>query len=179
MSRAIAVVALLCVASSPASSIAARKDRVPATLADLSARSAPVRREEAVDADAAQAARSYEAFLAIPDTDAAMRAQALRRLGDLRLAEAEALRAQDGAESPPAVAAARESIAAYRRLLQEQPAAVSSDIVLYQLARAYESVGEPVEALCTCVKRCRRPDREGGGGLLHSVGGALLQELIL
>jgi tetratricopeptide (TPR) repeat protein len=147
VSRAIAVVALLCVASSPASSIAARKDRVPATLADLSARSAPVRREEAVDADAAQAARSYEAFLAIPDTDAAMRAQALRRLGDLRLAEAEALRAQDGAESPPAVAAARESIAAYRRLLQEQPAAVSSDIVLYQLARAYESVGEPVEAL--------------------------------
>ena len=75
-----------------------------------------------------------------------MRAQALRRLGDLRLAEAEALRAQDGAESPAAVAAARESIAAYQRLLQEQPDAASADAVLYQLARAYESVGESVEA---------------------------------
>jgi tetratricopeptide (TPR) repeat protein len=106
-----------------------------------------VRPEVAVDADAAQAARSYEAFLAIPDTDASMRAQALRRLGDLRLAEAEALRAQDGAESPAAVAAARESIAAYQRLLQEQPVADSADTVLYQLARAYENVGESAEAL--------------------------------
>ena len=146
MSRVIAVAALLCVASLPASSVAARKDRAPATLADLAVRSAPVRREETVAADATTAARSYEAFLEIPDTDAAMRAQALRRLGDLRLAEAEALRAQDGAESPAAAAAARESIAAYQRLLQEQPDAASADAVLYQLARAYESVGESVEA---------------------------------
>jgi len=145
--RAIAVAALVCLVSSPASSVAARKDKAPATLADLAARSAPVRREETVDVDAAQAARSYEAFLAIPDTDASMRAQALRRLGDLRLAEAETLRAQDGAESPAAVAAARESIAAYQRLLQEQPGADSADTVLYQLARAFESVGESAGAL--------------------------------
>ncbi len=44
-------------------------------------------------------------------------------------------------------AAARESIAAYQRLLQEQPDAASTDAVLYQLARAYESLGEPGEAL--------------------------------
>ncbi len=147
MSRVVAVAALLLLASLPAPAVAARKDRAPATLADLAARSAPVRREETVDADAAQAARSYEAFLQIPDTDAAMRAQALRRLGDLRLAEAEALRAQDGAESPAAVAAARESISAYQRLLQEQPDAASTDAVLYQLARAFESLGETGEAL--------------------------------
>ena len=132
MSRAIAVAALLCLASWPASSVAARKERTPATLADLAARSAPVPREETVDADAAQAARSYEAFLEIPDTDEAMRAQALRRLGDLRLADAEALRAQDGVESPAAVAAAHESIAAYDRLLQEQPDAASADAALYE-----------------------------------------------
>ena len=58
MNRAIAVAALLCLASLPATSVAARKDRAPATLADLAARSAPVRREETVDADATTAARS-------------------------------------------------------------------------------------------------------------------------
>ena len=42
-------------------------------------------RRSAVAADAAQAARSYEAFLQIEGADPALRAQALRRLGDLRL----------------------------------------------------------------------------------------------
>ena len=58
-----------------------------------------------------------------------------------------ALRAQDGAESEAAAAATRESIAAYRQLLDDQPDAASTDAVLYQLARAYESLGETDEAL--------------------------------
>jgi tetratricopeptide (TPR) repeat protein len=147
MNRIIPVAALLCIVALPSPVDAARKSRAPATLADLATRKAPVHREEPVTADAGLAASSYQDFLKIPDTDPAMRAQALRRLGDLRLAEAEALRAQDGAESEAAAAATRESIAAYRQLLNDQPDAASTDAVLYQLARAYESLGETNEAL--------------------------------
>jgi tetratricopeptide (TPR) repeat protein len=142
----IAVAVLACLASSSPAE-AARRSREPATLGDLASRSAPIHREEAVEAEAGQAASSYEDFLEIPDTDPGMRAQALRRLGDLRLAEAETLRAQDGASSEAAATATRESIAAYQQLLSEQPGAAGTDAVLYQLARAYESLGETSQAL--------------------------------
>src|SRR5690606_34605200 len=83
----------------------------------------------------------------IPETDPALRAQALRRLGDLRLTEAENLRAQDGATSERASVVAREAIAAYERLLAEQPQGADTDVAIYQLARAHESLGEPDAAL--------------------------------
>ena len=85
--RVIGVV-LACVACLVPQAEAARKSKEPATLADLSQRSAPLRPEEPVVADIGLAARSYEDFLRISETDPALRAQALRRLGDLRLAEA-------------------------------------------------------------------------------------------
>jgi len=145
--RRIAIAALACLASHAPSAEAARKVREPATLADLASRSAQVRPGEAVAADLGLAAQSYEEFLRIPETDPALRAQALRRLGDLRLAEADALRAQDGATGAQATAATREAIAAYERLLQEQPGGRANDVALYQLARAHESLGEPDRAL--------------------------------
>ena len=147
MSARIAFVVLVGLAALPQLADAARKSREPATLGDLASRSAPIRREEAVEAEAGQAARSYEDFLKIPDTDPGMRAQALRRLGDLRLAEAESRRAEDGPASEAAAAATRESIAAYQQLLDEQPGAAGTDAVLYQLARAYESLAETSQAL--------------------------------
>lgn len=138
----------LAVAMAPAAD-AARKARPPATLADLAQRSAPVDRSTAVEADAAVAARSYEDFLRIEGADAALRAQALRRLGDLRLADAEAQVASDGAQSEPARAAAGQAVAAYRQLLDEQPLHGGADAVLYQLARALEHAGDPTAAHAT------------------------------
>ena len=128
---------------------AGRKPAPPATLQDLARRAAPIDRTQAVAADPEQAARSYEDFLKIEGSDPALRAQALRRVGDLRLAAAEALRAQDGAATEQAAAAATDAIAAYRRLLDEYPAYPATDAVLYQLARAYESVGDSTQALAT------------------------------
>ena len=146
MNARVIVAVLACfAASSPAD--AARKQPEPATLGDLAKRSVPIQRGGAVEVEAGQAARSYEDFLRIPDTDPGMRAQALRRLGDLRFAEAETLRVEDGAESAAATTASRESIAAYQQLLEEQPDAAGTDAVLYQLARAYESLGETSQAL--------------------------------
>jgi tetratricopeptide (TPR) repeat protein len=131
----------------PASSDAARRAREPATLAELASRPAPVDSGESVTADVALAAASYQRFLEIPAAEPVLRAQALHRLGDLRLAEAEWLRAQDGAGSGRADAATREAIAAYQQRLAEEPSGPGNDAVLYQLARAYEGVGEPGPAM--------------------------------
>jgi len=128
---------------------AARKSRQPATLADLAGRSVPVHPGEAVVTEAGQAARSYEEFLRIEDADPALRAQALRRLGDLRLAEAEALAAGGDAQADGTVSAARQAIEAYRQLLEEQPDYPGADAVLYQLARALDHGGDPDAALAT------------------------------
>jgi tetratricopeptide (TPR) repeat protein len=139
MTRRLAAVVAATLVASPAG--AAREPAAP-TLGSLGQRSAPVDHAVAVEATAGQAAASYEAFLALPDTDPAMRAQALRRLGDLRLAEAETLRAESGAESAAAADASRQAVSAYRRLLDEQPDAKGADAVLYQLARACEGAGD-------------------------------------
>lgn len=125
---------------------AARKARAP-TLADLARRSAPVDRSQAVTADAPQAARSYEAFLAIEGADPALRAQALRRLGDLRLESAGALAAGDEGSNSQSVAAAQEAVTAFQQLLDEYPDYAARDAVMYQLARAEEAAGRPDAAL--------------------------------
>ena len=146
--RQLAALLALAVAVAPAAA-AARKARPPATLADLAGRSAPVDRSAVVEADAAAAARSYEDFLRIEGADAALRAQALRRLGDLRLAAAEAQLARDGADSETARTTAGQAVAAYRQLLEEQPRHDGADAVLYQLARALEHAGDPAAAHAT------------------------------
>ncbi|MFO1408438.1 MAG: tetratricopeptide repeat protein [Steroidobacteraceae bacterium] len=140
MNRRLLAAVLACLAA--VAPVHAAHKSEPGTLGDLGTRAAPVDRAVAVEAEAGQAARSYEEFLRIPDTDPALRAQALRRLGDLRLAESETLRADQGAESPAAAEAAREAVAAYRQLLAEQPQVAGADAVLYQLARASESLGD-------------------------------------
>jgi tetratricopeptide (TPR) repeat protein len=126
---------------------AGRKSRPPMTLGDLAGRNAPVHPGEPVAADAAQAARSYEEFLGIDGADAGLRAQALRRLGDLRLDEAETLVARAGEDAAAATRTAQQAAAAYRQLLEEQPDYAAADAVLYQLARALEHTGDAAGAL--------------------------------
>lgn len=145
--RSLALLICCSCALAPAAD-AARKPQ-PATLGDLAKRSAPIDRAATVNADAAQAAESYQAFLQIEGADAALRAQALRRLGDLRLADAEAAIARDGDETEVARGLARQAIDAYRQLLSEQPSFAAADAVLYQLARALEHVDDAPGAAAT------------------------------
>jgi len=126
------------------------------TLQDLATRTAPINRDQAVAVDPAQAASSYEDFLKIDGSDPALRAQALRRVGDLHLAMCDALRAQEGGSVEQAAAAANSAIAAYQRLLKEFPAYPATDVVLYQLARAYESIEDPDQALTVLDELVRR-----------------------
>jgi tetratricopeptide (TPR) repeat protein len=146
--RSLALLLACSMALTPAAD-AARKPRSPATLADLASQSAPVDRAVVVTADAAQAADGYQAFLQIEGADPALRAQALRRLGDLRLAEAEAAIARDGTGAGAARDLAQEAIDAYQRLLGEQPSFAAADAVLYQLARAFEYVEDAQRAAAT------------------------------
>ena len=136
--------ALLAGWSAPAES--ARKQASP-TLGSLSQRTAPIDRSLPVQADVAGAAHSYEAFLAIPDADPALQAQALRRLGDLRLEQALALSAAGEAQVAAAEALARQAIAAYRELLEKHPDGPARDAVFYQLARACETAGDATAAM--------------------------------
>ena len=80
------------VAGGSSTAEAARK-RPSSTLGALTEVTAPIDRSVAVQADVAETTRSYEAFLRIEDADPVLRAQALRRLGDLRLEQAVAPRA--------------------------------------------------------------------------------------
>jgi TolA-binding protein len=146
MSARLVVVALCCLGALAPAAEAARKSKQPATLADLAQRSVTVQSGVPATADVATAAGSYEDFLKIDGADPALRAQALRRLGDLRLGEAEAAAAREGSEQQVHAAAAQ-AVAAYRGLLAEQPDYAGADAVTYQLARALEFSGDTDGAL--------------------------------
>jgi cellulose synthase operon protein C len=148
MNRALLIAALVGLALSPLPTSAKKKVKEPPTLGELATRPAPEVQPGLVEANADIAAQTYREFLRIEGADPSMRAQALRRLGDLRLAAADALRAQDEG-SAGAVAVGREAIEAYQRLLAEYPEQAADGLVLYQLARAWDGVGEPDQALGT------------------------------
>ncbi|HEX9772116.1 MAG TPA: tetratricopeptide repeat protein [Steroidobacteraceae bacterium] len=144
--RAAVVAALVAATLGATSAEAKRRPAEPPTLKDLASATAPITPAEPVEANADIAAQSYRDFLAIEDAEPRMRAQALRRLGDLRLAAAESLRAQD---DNSAAAVGREAIDAYQRLLAEYPGEANGAEVLYQLARAWDGIGEPQRGLET------------------------------
>ena len=124
----------------------ARRKAEP-TLGSLAGRSAPVDRSQPVQAEPEDAANSYEAFLRIDGADPALKAQALRRLGDLRLEQAAALSGAGDVTDPAAQARAREAVAAYQQLLHDYPDYAARDAALYQLARASEVAGDPGAAM--------------------------------
>ena len=142
MKRRSLLAVVACLATAAPVAEAARKAAQPPTLADLAKRSVPVNAGQVVAADAAEAARSYEEFLRIDGADPALRAQALRRVGDLRLAEAETLLERDAGNGDDARAAAAQAVDAYRQLLETWPGYADADAVLYQLARALEFAGD-------------------------------------
>ncbi len=124
----------------------ARK-KAPATLGSLAGRSAPVDRSVAVQAAPDDAAQSYEAFLHIDGADPELKAQALRRLGDLRLEQAATLSAAGDVPDAASQAKARDAIVAYQELLREFPDYPARGAALYQLARACEVAGDADAAM--------------------------------
>ena len=89
---------------------------------------------------------NYRAFLDLVSDDPELRAEAMRRLGDLELEATETQQLlenidalnQDGYNS---------AVGLYQQLLEAYPDYRRNDTVLYQLARAYETGGRTDEAL--------------------------------
>ncbi|MDJ0711006.1 MAG: tetratricopeptide repeat protein [Woeseiaceae bacterium] len=97
--------------------------------------------------DSSELARQgYRDFLDLVSDDPELRAEAMRRLGDLELDATEAGQLADNIESLDS-AGFDNAVDLYQRLLEAYPDYRRNDTVLYQLARAYEVGGRTDEAL--------------------------------
>ena len=117
------------------------------TIQDLNARAVDVQSGAQPQASAAKAMDNYRRFLELQATDPKLRAEALRRLGDLNLEAGEFERMEKEVTQIDLQGA--EAIRLYSTLLRAYPNYPRNDEVLYQLARAYETTGQSEQALAT------------------------------
>jgi cellulose synthase operon protein C len=141
-----AIAALLCAVALPAAQSAQPGQPAP-TIGDLKAKSAPVQPNTTPSGGAAKAMENYRQFLDLQNTDPKQRAEALRRLGDLKLESGELERM--ASEVTQLDVQGAEAIRLYATLLKAYPNYPRNDQVLYQLARAYETSGQSDQALAT------------------------------
>jgi TolA-binding protein len=139
--RALAAAVLLALAPLPA---LAAKPAPPPTLKDLKGTAPVVRKDEAVAPDPERAKTLYRDFLDQEGGDPALRTEAMRRLGDLQIEAGDTARGETAGQGE---AETREAIAIYTKLLEQQPDYARADVVMYQLARGWEALGEPNKAL--------------------------------
>lgn len=141
MRRALLAGLLLALGATPA---LAAKPAPPPTLKDLKRAAPEVRTTETVAPDPERAKQLYRDFLQQEGGDPALRTEAMRRLGDLQIEAGDTARGETAGQGD---AETREAIAIYTKLLEQEPDYPRADVVLYQLARAWESLGEPDKAL--------------------------------
>jgi tetratricopeptide (TPR) repeat protein len=137
---------LAAVALSPAMSVAAPKK--PTTIKDLENQQVDISPDPPQNVDSAKTMDSYKRFLDLNAGDAALRAEALRRLGDLNLESSESERIERELATNEGLRAT-EAIHLYSALLKAYPKYERNDSVLYQLARAYELNAQPDRALAS------------------------------
>jgi tetratricopeptide (TPR) repeat protein len=145
--RGAALLAALLSAAAPLASARKAPPRAPATIGDLDQESVSVQPSEVPSGSASRAMDNYRAFLELQNADPRLRAEALRRLGDLNLESGDLQRL--ASEISQLDAQGAEAIRLYTTLLKAYPDYPRNDQVLYQLARAYETTGQPAQALAT------------------------------
>src|SRR5690349_10965518 len=147
------LVAAVCAGLALNASAAAPKKKEK-TIGDLSSRPVVVQPDQKVEASASRAMDNYRRFLELQKTDPQLRAEALRRLGDLNMEAGEGERMAGEASTIDMQGA--EAIKLYTSLLKSYPDYPRNDQVLYQLARAYETTGQPEKALATLNEIIRK-----------------------
>ncbi len=110
------------------------------TVKSLEGRSVEVMPDQRVPGSEERTIAAYQEFLKAARTDP-QRPEAMRRLGDLQMDRADE---QVGGSEPPQAATQdyRGAIALYLEFLKNYPTDPRNDRVLYQLARAYEQLGD-------------------------------------
>ena len=146
-----AIIATLALVLAPLAAHAA-KPPPPPTLKDLKRPAPEVRTGETVAPDPDRAKELYRSFLELEGGDPALRTEAMRRLGDLEIEAGDSARGETAGQGE---AETREAIGIYTRLLEQQPDYPRTDVVLYQLSRGWEAVGDADKALAYL-------DRAGG-----------------
>jgi cellulose synthase operon protein C len=141
-----------------ASSAVHADDPKTPTLKDLRKKPFEIRKSEPARADQERARNTYEQFLNLKAGDPELRAEATRRLGDLKLEAGEYERIEkDLAEGSPLNT--RDAIRLYSGLMATFPDYPKRDGVLYQLARAYEADQQREKALETMATLVREYPR--------------------
>lgn len=139
---------------------AADKKRPPSpTIKDLESRQLHIERDAPADVQPQQAIEQYQRFLELPAGNEKMRAEAMRRLGDLQVEVDEGARA--GGAPVLQGMPVKQAIELYESLLRDYPEFERNDTVLYQLSRAYDAAGQPQQALAALDKLVTRyPDSQ-------------------
>src|SRR3954466_13382211 len=127
--------------------VVAADKKGPQTIGDLKSKQVQVKKDTQVSATSTKAMDNYKRFLELQKTDPELRAEAMRRLGDLNLEAGELDRMST--EVTAVDMQGGEAIKLYSTLLKAYPTYPRNDQVLYQLARAYETTGQPEQALAT------------------------------
>jgi tetratricopeptide (TPR) repeat protein len=125
--------------------LAAQSPPPGSTIGDLKSRPVEVHRDAPASPSVEKAMENYRRFLELQNTDPKLRAEAMRRLGDLNLDAGELTRMEQEVTAQDLQGS--EAIRLYTTLLKAYPDYARNDQVLYQLARAYEVTGQAEPAL--------------------------------
>src|ERR1700724_4667797 len=153
MTRSLAILLIVsCAAAlgavSPRPILAQNAPKKPATIKDLEGQQVDISSDPPQGVDTNKTMDSYRRFLDLNAGDAALRSEALRRLGDLNLESSESERIERELITNEGLRAT-EAIHLYSALLKTYPKYERNDSVLYQLARAYELNAQPEKALAS------------------------------
>ena len=124
----------------------AKKPKKRDTIASLEKKKVELRKGGIILDSSELARESYRDFLDLVSDDPMLRAEAMRRLGDLELEATEADQLAANIESLEQDSYDN-AVSLYQQLLEAYPDYMRNDGVLYQLARAYEVGGRTDDAL--------------------------------
>lgn len=139
------VVAAVLMASLAVPSLAAEKAGKTGTIKDLEERRVDVKKDPPTNVQQQQAIEQYKKFLEMQSGEDKLRAEAMRRLGDLSVEVDDGGRASGDAGFEGMQT--KEAIKLYEGLLSGYPDYERNDAVMYQLSRAYEAQAQPEKAL--------------------------------
>ncbi len=129
----------------------AEKDK---TIGSLDGTEVEIHVGELGDSSGGKAMQQYRNFLELPGGDPVLRAEAMRRLADLNLEAGEYKQLEADSEFSDRQFYL-DAIKLYLALIDSYPNYQNTDLVLYQLARAYDSIGQQDRALETLNRMVR------------------------